>query len=165
MYILGKKSLRFSNIDLTNKTNLFTELAYNKVMEISNGSVRNILFYPSLIHCSMLITVWLTHLFIEVTMFSISVTDPPEWTPTSVPLPSVIGANRSRLSLVQKQRKLYILIREWRGESMCYPVGCGLGCCVEILSESVGGRGRSSRGPGWLQLRLYIAECALCPRS
>lgn len=30
MYILGKKSLRFSNIDLTNKTNLFTELAYKK---------------------------------------------------------------------------------------------------------------------------------------
>lgn len=23
---------------------------------------------------------------------------------------------------------------------MHYPVGCGLGCCVEILSESVGGR-------------------------
>ena len=165
MYILGKKSLRFSNIDLTNKTNLFTELAYNKVMEISNGSVRNILFYPSLIHSSMLITGWLTHLFIEVTMFSISVTDPPEWTPTSVPLPTVIGANRFRLSLVQKQRKVYILIREWRGESMCCPVGCGLGCCIGILSESEGGRGRSSRGPGWLQLRLYIAESTVGPRS
>ena len=105
MYILGKKSLHFSNVDLTNKTNPSTELAYSKVMDISNGSVRNILFYTSLIHCSMLITVWLTHLFTEVTMFSISVTDPPEWVPTSVPLPSIIGANRTRLSLVQKQRK------------------------------------------------------------
>ena len=44
----------------------------------------------------MLITVWLTHLFIEVTMLSISVTDPPEWAPPSVPLPSVIEANRTR---------------------------------------------------------------------
>ena len=63
------------------------------------------LFYTSLIHCSTLITVWLTHLFIEVTMFSNSVTDPPEWAPTRVPLPSVTGANRTRLSLVQKPRK------------------------------------------------------------
>ena len=53
----------------------------------------------------MLITVWLTHLFFEVTMFSNSVTDPSEWGPTRVPLPNVIGANRSRLSLIQKQRK------------------------------------------------------------
>ena len=29
-------------------------------------------------------------------MFSNSVTDPPEWVPTRVPLPSVIGANRTR---------------------------------------------------------------------
>ena len=50
MYILGKKSLHFSNVDLTNKTNPSTELAYNKVMEISNGSVRNILFYRSQKH-------------------------------------------------------------------------------------------------------------------
>ena len=105
MYILEKKSLHFSNVDLTNKTNPSTELAYNKAMEISNGSVRNILFYSSLIHCSMLITVWPTHLFTEVTMFSNSVTDPPEWAPTRVPLPSVTGARRTRLSLVQKQRK------------------------------------------------------------
>ena len=47
----------------------------------------------------------------------------------------------------------------------CYPVGCGLGCCVEILSESLGGRGLSSRGPGWLQLRLYVTESELGPRS
>lgn len=87
MYILGKKSFHFSNVDLTKKTKPFTELAYNKVMEISNGSVGNILFYPRLIHCSRLITVWLTHLFIEVTMFSISVSDPAEWTPTRVPCP------------------------------------------------------------------------------
>lgn len=107
MYIHGNKSLHFSNVDLTNKTDVFTELAYRKVMEISNVSLKHILFYPSIIHCSMLTTVWLTHLFIEVTMFSISVTDPPEWTPTGVPMPSVIGANRSRLSLVQKQRKHY----------------------------------------------------------
>ena len=108
MYILGKKSRHFSNVDLTNKTNPSTELAYNKVMEISNESVRNILFYTRLIHCSMLITIWLTHLFIEVTMFSISVTDPPEWAPTSVPLPSVIGANRMRTELGSEAKDNFI---------------------------------------------------------
>ena len=124
MSILGKKSLHFSNVDLTNKTNPSTELAYNKVMEISNGSVRNILFYTGLIHCSMLITVWLTHLFVEVTVFSNSVTDPAEWAPTRVPLPSVIGANRSRLNLVQKQRKtLYFDQRMERWERA---LPCGL---------------------------------------
>lgn len=48
MYILGNKSLHFSNVDLTNKTDVFTELAYNKVMEISNVSLRNILFTRAL---------------------------------------------------------------------------------------------------------------------
>ena len=124
MYILGKKSLHFSTVDLTNKTNPSTELAYNKVMQISSGSVRNILFYTSLIHCFMLITVWLRHLFIEVTIFSNSVTDPAEWAPTRVSLPSVIGANRTRLTLVQKQRKtLYFDQRMERWECV---LPCGL---------------------------------------
>ena len=94
----------------------------------------------------MLITVLLTHLFIDVTMLSISVTDPPEWAPTRLPLPSVIGANRSRLSLVQKQGKFYIFFRERRDESVHYPAGCGLTCCVGIPAASVGGRGGALEG-------------------
>ena len=164
MYIHGNKSLHFSNVDLTNKTDVFTELAYSEVMEISNVSLRNILFYPSIIHCSMLTTVWLTHLFIEITMFSISVTDPPEWTPTGGTMPSVIGANRSRLSLFQTQRNI-ILKTEWRGESMHSPTGCGLGCYVGIKAASVGGRAWSSQRLGWLQLRLYVTESAWDPAS
>ena len=41
------------------------------------------------------------------------------------------------------------------------PADRGPGCCVGILSVSAGGRGRSSRGPGWLELSLYVAESAL----
>ncbi|XP_032474657.1 uncharacterized protein LOC116746979 isoform X1 [Phocoena sinus] len=122
-------------------------------MEITNGTVRNILFYPSLIHCSAFLTVWLTHLFTEVTMFSISVTDPPEWAPTRVPLPSVIGVNRLRLSLVQAKETLYSDQRMQgiaglppaKEEDVSPIPATGISPCAEVRKEKISG-GRDRKG-------------------